>query len=246
MRQLAAAQGSKVIDHDPELGGRYSVLSPVGLLPAAIAGLDIYALRDGAAEVMVSDMALPLEGAALQHAFAANSMNISVLMPYCDRLKSFADWYCQLWAESIGKDGKGSTPARAIGAVDQHSQLQLWLGGPRDKLITMLLLENHGRGAALPEELLGDERLAYLRGHHIGDVLDAQQRATRETLTKRGVPVRVMRIKQLAERELGALLQHYMLETIFTAHLLGVDAFDQPAVEESKILAREYLVDSLA
>lgn len=241
LRSMAEGQGGTVLDHDPTLGGRYSVLSVVGLLPAAVAGVNIQALRQGAAEVMRSDLLAPMEGAALQCALAATGKPVSILMPYCDRLKSLADWYCQLWAESLGKDGNGTTPVRAIGAVDQHSQLQLWLGGPRDKLLTLLLLDNAGHGPQLPDAFLADERLAYLRGHHCGDVIDAQQRATLETLVKHAVPVRTLRLKSLDEKALGALLQHYMLETILAAHLLGVDAFDQPAVEESKILAREYL-----
>lgn len=241
LRAMAEGQGCAVLDHDPALGGRYSVLSVVGLLPAALLGLDIGALRRGAADVMRSDLRLPMEGAALQHALAGAGANISVLMPYCDRLRHLSDWQRQLWAESLGKDGKGATLVRALGAVDQHSQLQLYLDGPRDKLITLLLLENAGQGPALPEHLLKDERLAYLRGRTVGDVIDAQQRATRETLVRRGVPVRALRLERLAERELGALLMHFMLETIFAAHLMGVDAFDQPAVEESKTLARKYL-----
>ena len=163
-------------------------------------------------------------------------------MPYCDRLGYFGFWYRQLWAESLGKGGNGTTPVRAMGTVDQHSQLQLYLGGAPDKMFTVLILDTAGKGKPIaPASLGGDKALAYLENQSLGDLLLAEAEATAVTLVKNGRPTRIMRIATLDERVMGALMMHYMLETMFAAHLLGVDAFDQPAVEEGKILTRQYL-----
>jgi len=252
LRRLATAQRGRLFDHDPGIGGRYSVLSNVGVLPALIAGLDAAALRDGAAGVLDATLAAaaprdsaPALGAAISVALAERrGINISVLMPYVDRLAPFGLWYRQLWAESLGKDGKGTTPVRALGVVDQHSQLQLYLGGPSDKLFTLLMLKQEGAGAALPPDLAADRALTYLAGRRMGDLLAAEQRATATSLLRNGRPTRVMRLERLDEKSLGALFMHFMLETIIAADLLGVDAFDQPAVEEGKVLARQYLGES--
>ena len=165
----------------------------------------------------------------------------TVLMPYVDRLSSFALWYRQLWAESLGKHGTGTTPIRALGAVDQHSQLQLYLGGPRDKMFTLMLLEGTDQGARVDSALIKDQALGYLGGRTLGDLLDAMARATAETLMRNGRPVRVITLPRLDEKVIGALVMHFMLETIIAADLLGVSPFGQPAVEESKVLARQYL-----
>lgn len=249
LRRLAARFGLPALEHDPGVGGRFSVLSVTGLLPALIAGLDAAALRAGAAEVL--DLALTAAGpeAAPPAVGAAIAVGLlherrvgqSVIMPYVDRLASFGAWYCQLWAESLGKDGTGTTPIRAVGAVDQHSQLQLYLAGPRDKMFSLLLLEVAGAGARIDASLAEDEALAYLRGRAMGDLLDAMGRATAETLARNGRPVRLFKLRALDERTMGALLMHFMLETVIAADLLGVNAFDQPAVEEGKVLARTYL-----
>jgi glucose-6-phosphate isomerase len=164
------------------------------------------------------------------------------MLTYVDRLACFGLWYCQLWAESLGKQGKGTTPIRALGTVDQHSQLQLYLAGPADKLITVVMGAPAGGGPRYPREL-GDPALAWLGGRTMGDLLDVSQRATAETLIRNGRPTRIIRVPKLDERALGALLMHFMLETIIAGHLLGVDPFDQPAVEEGKRLAREYLAE---
>ena len=147
----------------------------------------------------------------------------------------------QLWAESLGKDGKGTLPVRAVGTVDQHSQLQLYLAGPADKLFTVILTEAAGTGRVVPPELAQGEALSYLAGRKMGDLLDAEQRATAETLIRHGRPTRLLRLGRVDEAAMGALMMHFFLETIITAHLWSVDPFDQPAVEEGKILARQYL-----
>jgi len=249
LRAIAARHGIPVLDHDPGVGGRYSALSVTGVLPAMIAGLDAAALRAGADEVLENVLkagdpnAVPAAvGAALHVALLqARQATTAVLMPYSDRLRPFADWFCQLWAESLGKDGHGTTPVAAVGAVDQHSQLQLYLAGPKDKFYTLVLLNRAGTGARINPDLADDERLSYLAGRTMGDLMDAEQRATAETLVANGRPVRVLGVPRLDERALGAMMMHFMLETVIAGRLLGVDPFDQPAVEEGKVLARKYL-----
>ena len=250
--RLAMAQGARLLEHDPGVGGRFTALSNVAALPGLIAGLDIAALREGAAQVL--DVALdaanprdsaPILGAAVSVALAEHRhIATTVLMPYVDRLAAFGLWFRQLWAESLGKDGKGTTPVRAVGAIDQHSQLQLYLAGPADKMFTLVTLDMAGEGERMPPDLAGDPALGYLAGRRMGDLLDAEQRATAATLIRNGRPTRLIHLARLDERSLGALLMHFMLETIAAAELMGVNAFDQPAVEESKVLARQYLSES--
>jgi glucose-6-phosphate isomerase len=251
LRRIAQHWGMEILDHDPKIGGRYSALSLVGLLPTMIAGLDAYAVREGAKSVLdpvlngaAPETIAPCLGAALSVGLAQQGINMSVLMPYMDRLADFGLWYRQLWAESIGKDGQGTTPIRAMGTVDQHSQVQLYLDGPRDKLFSLVFSACADTGGLVPKQLADDPSLAYLAGRTLGDLLDAEQRATAETLINRGCPTRIFRIEQVDERALGALMMHYMIETIVAAHLMGVDPFDQPAVEDGKILARKYLLES--
>lgn len=244
VRALAEKYGMPILNHDPNIGGRFSVLSLVGLLPAAVAGLDIAAIRKGAGAVMdalaTPESSAVVQGAAASFALMEAGISTFVLMPYADRLADFGMWYRQLWAESLGKDGKGSTPIRAMGTVDQHSQVQLYLDGPKDKFFTFLLLENAGLGPRVPQDT-GEARLSYLAGKALGDVMQAEQEATLATLMRHNLPVRALRVKTLDEAALGALLMHYMLETMLTAQLMGVNAFDQPAVEESKDLTRKLL-----
>lgn len=249
LASLAERFGLARLDHDPGVGGRYSVLSNVGLLPAVIAGLDPIAVREGAAEVLErtlaargAEQAAPALGAVVVVGLAeTRGVSQSVILPYCDRLADFGLWYRQLWAESLGKDGKGTTPIRALGAVDQHSQLQLYLDGPADKVFTVLEVAAAGRGPRIDAELASDPALDYLAGRSLGDLFAAEARATAETLINRGRPTRRIALESLGEGELGALFMHFMLETILAADLMAVDPFDQPAVEEGKVLARRYL-----
>jgi glucose-6-phosphate isomerase len=246
LRQLAEARDIAVEAHDPAMGGRFSVLSCVGLIPAAAAGLDVAALRQGAAGVMDScwkegAASAPAAGAALQYQAMQAGYPISVLMPYSDRLAYLGNWYQQLWAESLGKHGQGSTPVKAVGAVDQHSQLQLYLDGPRDKLMTLICTQAEGAGPQIHKDLAKEAGMDYLGGHALGNIIAAQQHATRQTLINHQVPVRSFTINAVEEEAVGALLQHFMMETVLTAALMGVDAFNQPAVEESKQLARARL-----
>jgi len=249
LRDLLDAHRVPMLDHDPGVGGRYSVLTNVGLLPAAVVGLDIETIRAGAALALAPildrhqphDVA-PAVGAALSVALAQqNRKNISVTMAYADQLERFARWHVQLWAESLGKNGKGTTPLAALGPVDQHSQLQLFIGGPRDKLFTVISAGGGKGGPRIDGELAKLAGEPEFAGKTMGELVAAQARATAETLAKNGCPVRTIHLDWLDEANLGELLMHFMLETIIAAHLIGVDPFDQPAVEEGKVLAKRYL-----
>lgn len=250
LRDLLTQHGVSLLDHDANVGGRYSALTNVGLLPAAALGLDIGAIRQGAGRALAPVLAKkkPAEvpaavGAALAIALAeTKGKSISVLMAYADRLERFTHWYVQLWAESLGKDGKGTTPLAALGPVDQHSQVQLFIAGPRDKLFNVLTVGGKGLGPRIDGELAKVAGEPSLAGKTIGDLVAAEGRATAETLAKNGCPVRSFHIETLDEGALGELLMHFMLETIIAAHLMGIDAFDQPAVEEGKVLAKKYLL----
>jgi glucose-6-phosphate isomerase len=252
LRDLLSERGVAMLDHNPGVGGRYAVLTNVGLLPAAIAGLDIVAVRCGAAAALAPVLAgaepaqvPPAVGAALGVALnAAGAKPMTVLMAYADRLQRFTHWYVQLWAESLGKDGKGTTPIAVLGPVDQHSQLQLFIGGPRDKLFTVITVAPGGRGPRIDATLAATAGEPGFGGKTIGDLVDAQGRATAETLAHNGCPVRTLHLDRLDEESMGELLMHFMLETIVAAHLMGVDPFDQPAVEEGKVLAKRYLTGS--
>jgi glucose-6-phosphate isomerase len=249
LRDLLEPEGVTFLDHDTGVGGRFSALTNVGLLPAAILGLDVIALREGAAAALapVLDGKPAAEvpsalGAALSIALAEQKgKTISAVMAYADRLEKFVKWYVQLWAESLGKNGNGTTPVGALGPVDQHSQLQLFIAGPRDKLFTVITTSVAGKGPAIDPDLAQRAGEPDFGGKTIGDLVAAQGRATAETLAKNGLPVRTFLLETIDERSLGELMMHFMLETIIAAHLLGVDAFDQPAVEEGKVLAKQYL-----
>ncbi|MBN8531122.1 MAG: glucose-6-phosphate isomerase [Alphaproteobacteria bacterium] len=248
LTQLAERFGCRTLPMDPGIGGRFSVLTAVGLLPAAIAGLDIAAFRAGAGRAVAANLkagapkdAPAALGAALSIALAEAGYDLPVVMPYVERLALFSQWYRQLWAESLGKNGKGTTPTSSLGTVDQHSQLQLYIDGPKDKFVTLFFLDTKGQGAVIPADLMNMEGLGYIQGRTLGDVLHAEQWATAQSLQNHGVPVRIFHLPAMKEAVLGELLMHFMLETIIAADLLGVDAFDQPAVEEGKILARKSL-----
>ncbi|MHA1539645.1 MAG: glucose-6-phosphate isomerase [Alphaproteobacteria bacterium] len=247
LRQLAAELDLQSLNHDPNIGGRYTVFSNVGMLPALLAGIDAHAVRKGA-DMMYQhfltqkEKSFPAQGAALSYTLLEEkNISSTVLMPYCDGLKNFGLWFRQLWAESLGKDGKGLTPINAIGTVDQHSQLQLWLDGPADKFFTLIFLDRAGTGEEIESSSL-PEALAYLRGKTMGDLMAAEQQATADSLIEQGRPTRILSMPQLDAHTLGALMMQFMLETVLTAGLLEIDPFDQPAVERGKILMKEYLV----
>lgn len=248
LRDFAEAIGAPVLDHPMGVGGRYSVLTVVGALPAILMGLDVAALRKGAGEVLAQALENPSSavaaatGAALHHALADEGrLHETVLWAYADKLHTLGAWWRQLWAESLGKQGKGSTPVAALGPVDQHSQLQLFRDGPNQTLFTILSTETKGQGPIAPRERATQLGLDYLAGRTMGDLVAAEARATAETLARNGRPVRQIRMPIVNERSMGGLMMHFMLEAMIMGQLMGVDPFDQPGVEEGKVLARQYL-----
>ena len=252
MRRLAAHWDVPVIDHPVDIGGRYSALSAVGLLPAALAGLDIDAVRAGAVEALdinlagetIDDVPAALGAAVSLALLQSQGARMSVLMPYADALAPFARWYRQLWAESVGKNGRGTTPIDALGSVDQHSQLQLYLDGPADKMFTIVTQQLAGRGDRVPPDLAELAGADYLAGQTSGDLLAAEQEATIESLCAHGRPVRRIEVARVDEAAVGALMAHFMLETVTAAFMMGVDPFDQPAVEDGKARTRQRLADA--
>jgi len=235
---LARRHGLTVLPHERKLGGRFTVLSSVGLLPAALAGVDIVALRQGAGTVEAAGA--PAEGAALAVAAMQAGLRQQVLFLYADRLLYFGNWWRQLWAESLGKDGLGQTPVPALGAVDQHSQLQLYLDGPDDKLFTLVRVTDAGSGEAIDPKLAAGE-IAWIGGRRLGELFAAQGLATRDSLVEAGRPLREFVLPRLDAESLGALLQHFLLETLLAADLLGISPFGQPAVEDGKRRTRAYV-----
>jgi glucose-6-phosphate isomerase len=241
LRKFANDLGSPVLDHPKNVGGRYSVLTVCGMLPAILMGIDASALRRGAGETLAAPTPAA-EGAALHFALAkAGRLDQTVLWAYADRLGTFHAWWRQLWAESLGKDGKGSTPVGALGPVDQHSQLQLFRDGPGKSLYTLLSTDTKGKGLVVPRARAETLGLDYLADKAMGDLVAAEERATAETLSRNGRPVRRIHLPSIDARSIGALMMHFMLETIVMGRLMGVDPFDQPGVEEGKVLARQYL-----
>jgi glucose-6-phosphate isomerase len=249
LRDLCEALSITTLPHDPKIGGRFSGLTNVGLLPALARGLDVEALREGAHAVIEGLLAVseakdfgPAIGAALAIGLAKErGIKVSVMLPYSDRLARFAAWYVQLWGESLGKKGEGTTPVAALGPVDQHSQLQLYLDGAPQHVITVIREACSGTGSRIAPDLAKLAHAGYLSDHAAGDLVAAQQKAIPEALIAAGRPVRTIDLERLDERAVGALMMHFMLETILAGHLLGVDPFDQPAVESGKIITRRYL-----
>jgi glucose-6-phosphate isomerase len=251
LRTLFEQHGIPCLDHHPGIGGRFSVLTNVGLLPAIARGLDARAVRAGAQAVVDRLMAAegprglaPAEGAAMAVALAREKgVRAHVMMPYSDRLGRFAAWFAQLWAESLGKGGQGTTPIACLGPVDQHSQLQLFMDGPHEHLITVVRTPTAGTGPRMDADLAEAAGLGYLAGRTAGDLVAAQAEALPQALARAGRPVRTFDLTRLDEASLGALMMHMMLETILAAHLMGVDPFDQPAVELAKVLTRERVAE---
>jgi glucose-6-phosphate isomerase len=247
LRTLLAAHAIPILDHPPGIGGRYSVLTNVGLLPAMARGLDALAVRAGARTVVSALMAAksprefaPALGAAIAVGMARErDVRAQVMMPYADRLGRLGHWFAQLWAESLGKNGQGTAPIAALGPVDQHSLLQLFLDGPRDYLVTVVRAPAKGLGPRISPALATAAGLGYLAGRAAGDLVAAQAAAMPDVLRRAGRPVRVFDLAALDEPSVGALMMHFMLETILAARLVGVDPFDQPAVELAKLMTRE-------
>ncbi|HWU55202.1 MAG TPA: hypothetical protein VN175_06840 [Rhizomicrobium sp.] len=251
LADFADSIGAVKLDHPLGVGGRYSVLTMVGALPGLVMGLNFKQLRAGAQAALeqVLNVSAPADapaacGAALHYALSQqNKLATTILWPYVDDLSVFGGWWRQLWAESLGKDGQGSTPVSVLGPVDQHSQLQLFRDGPGNALFTLMTVDTKGKGLAAPRARANALGLKYLAGRKMGDLVDAEARATAQTLFKNGRPVRQIHLAKVDEFHMGALMMHFMLETIIMGKLMGVDPFDQPGVEEGKVLARKYLAE---
>jgi len=249
LRTLFAKFGIPMLEHHTGIGGRFSCLTNVGLMPAIARGLDVRAIRSGAKSVIESLLASrtaadfqPAVGAATAVALSKEKgIRTLVMMPYADRLGRLAAWFVQLWAESLGKGGEGTTPIGALGPLDQHSQLQLFMDGPREHYLTVIRVASQGIGPRIDPALATLAGADMLGGHTVGDVVAAQADAVPEALARAGRPVRTIDLAKLDEKTLGALLMHFMIETILAGRLLGVDPFDQPAVELAKVLTRERL-----
>ncbi len=243
LRELAQSEGLPALDVPEGVPGRFSALSSVGLVPAAIQEHDIEGLLEGgkagAESLSPSLFDCPAYAyGAVAYALDQRGAGINVMMPYAEGLEPFAEWFAQLWAESLGKDGGGQTPVRALGATDQHSQLQLYRAGPRDKLITLLRTREHD-DVEIPETEIED--LAYIGGTGLGELLDAEFEATEASLAAAGCPNVRIEIDRLEARELGRLLYDIEAACILAGELYGVETFTQPAVEWGKRAARGLL-----
>jgi glucose-6-phosphate isomerase len=244
LRKFADAEGLTAFEIPANVGGRFSVLSPVGLLPAAVAGIRIEEVAAGAilADELCSRRELRENPAAI-YAIIAHQMDarrnrpIHVMMPYARALRDAADWYRQLWAESLGKrrgEGHvGPTPVVALGATDQHSQIQLFVDGPEDKLVTFVTLCAYRKDVFIPVSVR-DPAADFLHGKSFSDLIIAEQRGTEAALAAGGRPSMTVELTQVSPRTLGAFFFFFEMATVFAGRLYGVDPFDQPGVEAGK------------
>lgn len=249
LRQIGQREGWTMLDLPPKVGGRFSVLTNVGLLSAAITGVNIRALLAGAAygdelcrepDPLRNPAAL---GALVNHLLAQKGKNIVVMMPYAQRLKEISDWFAQLWAESLGKKTDrtgatvrvGTTPVKALGATDQHSQVQLYVEGPYDKLVNFLAVEAFDDPGTIPPAYADLEGVSYLGGHTFQELIQAEQQATAIALSEAGQPNITHTIPSINAFTIGQLFLIFQMQTAFAGELLNINAFDQPGVEAGKI-----------
>lgn len=251
LRRLARQEQIPTLPIPPNVGGRFSVLSPVGLFPAAMVGIDIDDLLDGAHAMdercRTDDLSANPAGlfAALQYlAHTEVGAPIHVMMPYTDRLHAVADWFCQLWAESLGKRldlagaevFRGPTPIRALGATDQHSQVQLYMEGPFDKTVTFLTVRDLSVDVDIPTAYAGIGELEYLGGHTLGELLQAEQRATAHALAHHGRMNMTIELPACSAHAMGQLFMMLQIATVYAGALYEVNPLDQPGVELGKKL----------
>ncbi|AZR73919.1 glucose-6-phosphate isomerase [Anoxybacter fermentans] len=246
--KIAKAEGIKTFFIPENVGGRFSVLSPVGLLPAAFVGIDICELLAGAKYM---DQICQNEdiwqnpaylNATLQYLAYQDGKTISVMLPYSSALKDFADWYAQLWAESLGKKlnregvvvNVGPTPVKALGATDQHSQVQLYMEGPFDKVITFLEVKRFRKEVTIPEGYKEIDGLSYLGGHTMNELITVEKQATEMALTKNNRLNCTIIIPEINAFTVGQLIQLLEVQTAFAGELFNINAFDQPGVELGK------------
>ncbi|MDQ6872141.1 MAG: glucose-6-phosphate isomerase [Gemmatimonadota bacterium] len=249
LRPLAERIKVPALDIPPNVGGRFSVLTPVGTLPAALIGIDVKSLLSGAAEMArrceSADLAANPAGIYAMLQWLADTQfkkSIAVFMPYSDPLRDFAEWFVQLWAESLGKkrtDGVsvGSTPLAALGATDQHAQVQLFMEGPADKTVTFVSVRERGTDVKIPAGFSDVKELGYLAGHSLGELIDIEQRATAGALAKRGRPNMTIHLDRVDAGHVGQLMMLLEIATAYAGQLYGIDAFNQPGVELGKQFA---------
>lgn len=243
LRETGEKEGIKMFEVPENVGGRFSVLTVVGLLPAALIGLDIKKLLEGAQEMrdkfLSEDLEenMPFQIAQMQYQHGGEGRNMTVMMPYSQRLIRFADWYRQLLAESIGKSKDvGLTPINALGVTDQHSQSQLYMDGPDDKFFIFIKVENLGQEVLIP----GDE-VDYLKGVSFNKLMHIEQKGTTDALTHNKKPNITLNVPEVNEHNLGALFMLFEGATAFLGEFYGINAFDQPGVELSKKFTKELL-----
>ncbi|MCC2631303.1 MAG: phosphoglucose isomerase [Patescibacteria group bacterium] len=248
LRDIVNKEGYRSLPVPEEVGGRFSVFTEVGLFPLAIVGIDIRGLLKGAADMDKHDSEhlpeynMPALFALLQCLYYKRGKHISVFMPYSYSLREVGFWFRQLWAESLGKehdlDGNelqvGPTPIAAVGPTDQHSQVQLYMEGPADKIFTFLTIENPGTNATLPSAYEDMEGVHYLKGHDFAEILAAEQKSTAYALVAAGRPSGLISLERLDAYHLGQLFYFLELATTYAGAIFNIDAFDQPGVETGK------------
>ena len=243
LTQLSKEFNIKTLEHHKTIGGRFSYLSNVGLIPACIGGLNIEEIRAGAVDVLEyilkNDDNFISDICAKQSQLYQDGVIASVVMPYIERFEKLTEWYRQLWAESLGKNGYGILPINAIGTVDQHSQLQLYMDGPRNLFFTFIK-KNYDENL-LKIEKTYHEYFNYLKDMSLDKIMNVEAESTIEVLNKRNLPIRIFEINNLNERCLSQIMMQYMIETIIVGLNNDINPFGQPAVEERKILAREMI-----
>lgn len=252
LREIVRQAGYRSFVVPDGVGGRFSVLSPVGLVSSALVGIDIKGLLKGAADMDERCREAPLLEnpaalyAGLQHLLhAKRDKPISVMFAYSDRLKDMADWYAQLLAESIGKRRSragedvwvGPTPVRAVGVTDQHSQVQLYVEGPYDKWFTLLSVDRPDHTVPIPAAYPEMEGVHYLGGRSLKELFAAERDGTRIALTEAGRPNCTIAFEAVDAHALGQMIHMLELSTAILGEHYGVDAFDQPGVEAGKVAA---------
>jgi glucose-6-phosphate isomerase len=251
LRKMVSDFGWASLPIPSNVGGRFSVLTCVGLFPAAMLGIDVRQLLSGAAfmdrrsESRSIDENPALAFATLQYCLYRKGAPISVLMPYCNALYDLADWYRQLWAESLGKKSDsagrvvntGPTPVKALGATDQHSQIQLYAAGPYDKSITFIEVEKFRSEVPIPEALKEYESAAALAGRTLNELLSAEKRGTEVALTEAGRPNGTLLVPEVSAFTVGQLFYLFEMATAISGALYGINAFVQPGVEAGKVAA---------
>ena len=239
---IAKKNNCTLLEHKKDIGGRYSIFSNVGMIPAILAGLDVKKVHLGASKVIEnSDFLDTFKFAQIFKFCSSNNYFSNVMMTYSDGLTYFGKWYLQLWAESIGKKDRGITALHAVGTTDQHSQLQLYLDGPKDKFFTFIKSNYHKKGLNIDTETMKEESVNYLINKTMGDLMHAEQDATIDTFKLNNFKFREILLSEINEEAMGGLMANSIMETIAACIYFEVDPFDQPAVEQGKALTKKYL-----